>query len=259
MGWAAWCRTGSYPKLSSGTPAGHVMPQREMERRWRRRLGLVRGHTAHQHRVLDCNVVAAAVDGAFHPHFLRRRPLGCCADLLSTCICRLWTIVSACEEALEQRAIPHAHCEAPVDAQVREGGHDLLPLRIRRIDDLTTPEAATLPCTLPCAATLPCASLSARRRHWRSREKGSCSHAASPPADKWWRLLGWAMRAVSIGCGSMNRGAARTNAQILLTPCTQADKSSECRGSARAPPRHDRRTRMSAFSASRPRTGTPPP
>ena len=47
-----------------------------------------------------------------------------------------------------------------------------------------------------------------------------------------------------------------------LDACAPAAKqSSECRGSARAPPRHDRRTRTSAFSASRrcvARSRTPP-
>ena len=90
----------------------------------------------------------------------------------------------------------------------------------------------------------------ARRRQLRSRENQFRSHAATPPAGDRSSLLRWATLTLSIGRGSMDRGAARATAQIP-SRCAPAANSSEGRGSARAPPRHDRLTRTSALSASR--------
>ena len=72
----------------------------------------------------------------------------------------------------------------------------------------------------------------ARRRQLRSRENQFRSHAATPPAGDRSSLLRWATLTLSIGRGSMDRGAARATAQIP-SRCAPAANSSEGRGSAR--------------------------
>ena len=74
------------------------------------------------------------------------------------------------------------------------------------------------------------------RRGWPATGAGSWDGPCTPPDDSLFNEP-WLRREPQ---PRFPRGRARAS-----------DQSSECRGSARAPPRHDRRTRTSAFSASR--------